>query len=121
MDLLVRTRPWESSTRGFAFPGDGSPLQEYSVALGSVAVAVLVTFFATSAFAQSPPPDPNSGQTASATPPQTNNERYRDGMVIWETDADARVPFLLKFNINTQLRYLNTQDSDETFTDHLGV
>jgi hypothetical protein len=30
------------------------------------------------------------------------------------------VPFLLKFNINTQLRYLNTQDSDETFTDHLG-
>ena len=33
---------------------------------------------------------------------------------------DAKVPFLLKFNINTQLRYLNTQDSDETFTDHLG-
>ena len=32
-----------------------------------------------------------------------------------------KVPFLLKFNINTQLRYLNTQDSDETFTDHLGV
>jgi len=31
------------------------------------------------------------------------------------------VPFLLRFNINTQLRYLNTQDSDETFTDHLGV
>ena len=33
---------------------------------------------------------------------------------------DAKVPFLLKFNINTQLRYLNTQDSDESFTDHLG-
>ena len=31
------------------------------------------------------------------------------------------MPFLLKFNINTQLRYLNTHDSDETFTDHLGV
>ena len=31
------------------------------------------------------------------------------------------MPFLLKFNINTQLRYLNTLDSDETFTDHLGV
>ena len=31
------------------------------------------------------------------------------------------MPFLLKFNINTQLRYLNTQDSNETFTDHLGV
>ena len=42
-------------------------------------------------------------------------------MVIWETDADASVPFLLKFNINTQLRYLNTQNSEESFTDHLGV
>ena len=42
-------------------------------------------------------------------------------MVIWETPTDAKVPFLLKFNINTQLRYLNTQDSDEPFTDHLGV
>ena len=30
------------------------------------------------------------------------------------------MPFLLKFNINTQLRYLNTLSSDETFTDHLG-
>ena len=31
------------------------------------------------------------------------------------------MPFLLKFNINTQIRYLNTQDSDPTYTDHLGV
>ena len=45
----------------------------------------------------------------------------KDGIVIWETPEDAKVPFLLKFNINTQLRYLNTLDSDETFTDHLGV
>jgi hypothetical protein len=42
-------------------------------------------------------------------------------MVIWETPAGDQVPFLLKFNINTQLRYLNTQNSDEEFTDHLGV
>jgi hypothetical protein len=60
-------------------------------------------------------------QAPSSTAPQANNERYRDGIVIWETPSDAKVPFLLKFNINTQLRYLNTQDSDETFTDHLGV
>ena len=52
---------------------------------------------------------------------QTNDDRYRDGMVIWQTPDDAKVPFLLKFNINTQLRYLNTLSSDETFTDHLGV
>jgi hypothetical protein len=30
------------------------------------------------------------------------------------------VPFLLKFNINTQIRYLNTLDSLTSFTDHLG-
>jgi hypothetical protein len=60
-------------------------------------------------------------QAAAAAAPQANTDRYRDGMVIWETSADAKVPFLLKFNINTQIRYLNTQNSDETFTDHQGV
>jgi hypothetical protein len=30
------------------------------------------------------------------------------------------VPFLLKFNVNTQIRYLNTLNSNESFTDHLG-
>jgi len=79
-----------------------------------------VTLFTTSASAQSPAAT-TSVQTTSAAAPQPNNERYRDGIVIWETPEDAKVPFLLKFNINTQLRYLNTQSSDETFTDHLGV
>ena len=62
-----------------------------------------------------------STQQASGTAAQPNDDRYRDGIVIWETAPDAKTPFLLKFNINTQLRYLNTQSSDETFTDHLGV
>ncbi len=62
-----------------------------------------------------------SAQQPSAAAPQTINDRYRDGIVIWETPADAKVPFLLKFNVNTQIRYLNTQDSDENYTDHLGV
>ena len=57
----------------------------------------------------------------SSAAPHTDDERYRDGMVIWETREDAKVPFLLKFNVNTQLRYLNTDDSQTTFTDHLGV
>ena len=52
---------------------------------------------------------------------QIDDDRYRDGIVIWQTREDARVPFLLNFNINTQLRYLNTMSSDEEFTDHLGV
>ncbi len=58
---------------------------------------------------------------AAVAAPQTNTDRYRDGIVIWETPEDLKVPFLLKFNVNTQLRYLNTLDSVETFTDHLGV
>ena len=48
-------------------------------------------------------------------------ERYQDGIVIWQTEDDAKVPFSLKFNVNTQIRYLNTTDSEETYTDHLGV
>jgi hypothetical protein len=48
-------------------------------------------------------------------------ERYQDGIVVWETEDDAKVPFLMKFNLNTQVRYLNTTSSDDTYTDHLGV
>jgi hypothetical protein len=67
--------------------------------------------------------------TGSASSPATlaslaasliNDDRYRDGMVIYETRESAKVPFLLKFNVNTQIRYLNTLDSEGTFTDHLG-
>jgi len=83
----------------------------------SVAVCTSVTFAAGSANAQTPAAPAQATSTAA---PQTN-ERYRDGIIIWETPADADVPFLLKFNINTQIRYLNTLDSDETYTDHLGV
>jgi hypothetical protein len=31
------------------------------------------------------------------------------------------VPFLLKFNNNTQIRYINTTSANDTYTDHLGV
>ncbi len=48
-------------------------------------------------------------------------EHYQDGIVIWQTPKDAKVPLLLRFNVNTQVRYLNTTDSLDTFTDHLGV
>jgi hypothetical protein len=60
--------------------------------------------------------------SVSATGKQTgDDDRYRDGIVIWETKEDARVPFLLRFNNNTQIRYLNTLSANDTFTDHLGV
>ncbi|HKE56948.1 MAG TPA: hypothetical protein VKB46_09610, partial [Pyrinomonadaceae bacterium] len=64
-------------------------------------------------------------ENASAQPPpvkqQEKEDRYRDGIIIYENPDDAKVPFLLKFNNNTQIRYLNTLNSDQTFTDHLGV
>jgi hypothetical protein len=104
-----------------------------------MALALVQSTLATaSAFGQSPPARPvsaaavshtapavsdsagDSDQTAGTAPP-TSDDRYRDGIVIWETPDGASVPFLLNFNINTQLRYLNTLSSEETYTDHLGV
>jgi hypothetical protein len=52
---------------------------------------------------------------------QGKEDHYQDGIVIWQNPEDAKVPFLLKFNNNTQIRYLNTLNSEEIFTDHLGV
>jgi hypothetical protein len=62
-----------------------------------------------------------SVQPTSVTALQTSSGHFRDGMIIWQTPVDAKVPFLLKFNDDTQFRYLNTLSSNETFTDHLGV
>jgi len=100
MRLLARTQLGGSFTRSL-----------YSFAL------TLVPFLTASAYGQAAP----AAQQASAAAPQTSNDRYRDGIIIWETPADAKVPFLLRLNVNTQLRYLNTLSSDETYTDHLGV
>ena len=86
-----------------------------------LAVALALTsaaLFTTPAFAQQAS---STAPQAPAAAPQATDDRYKDGIVIWETPADATVPFQLKFNINTQLRYLNTLSSDEEFTDHLGV
>ena len=63
----------------------------------------------------------NAPAPVSAPKPPDDDERYRDGIVIWETKEDATVPFLLKFTNTTQVRYLNTLSSVDTFTDHLGV
>ena len=76
--------------------------------------AVPLTNPANPPVATDPAPQPSVAQ------PQ-KEDRYQDGIVIWQNDDDAKVPFLLKFNNNTQVRYLNTLDSEQTFTDHLGV
>src|SRR3954468_4095009 len=54
------------------------------------------------------------GQPASVPAKQRkDDDRYRYGIVIWETGEDAKIPFLLKFNNNTQFRYLNTLSSND--------
>ena len=78
---------------------------------------------------------PNADASAPTTAPDTSvpspvvskqaktadDDRYQDGVVVWKTPDDARVPFLMKFNVNTQIRYLNTLHANDTFSDHLGV
>jgi hypothetical protein len=68
-----------------------------------------------------PDPPPTQPPPAVGTNQIDDNDRYKDGIVIWETKEDARVPFQLKFQDVTQFRYLNTLSSRDTFTDHLGV
>jgi hypothetical protein len=62
-----------------------------------------------------------SAQPASVETQEKKEDRYQDGIVIWQNPEDAEVPLLLKLNDDTQVRYLNTTDSVDTFTDHLGV
>jgi hypothetical protein len=63
--------------------------------------------------------DASAPQASTEAP--ANEDRYRDGIIVWENPEGARVPFMLRFNNNTQIRYLNTLDSKDTFSDHLGV
>ena len=65
-----------------------------------------------------PPTTEPQSQSVSAV--QAIENRYRDGMIIWEAPENAEVPFLLRLQGTTQVRYLNTLDSQDTFTDHLG-
>jgi hypothetical protein len=62
-----------------------------------------------------------SPSVSPAQPKPADDDHYQDGIVIWKNSDDAKVPFLLRFNNNTQIRYLNTLNSPDTFTDHLGV
>jgi hypothetical protein len=55
--------------------------------------------------------------------PQDNKpdeDKYGDGILIWQTKDDSSIPFQLRFTNITQFRYLNTQSVNDSFTDHLG-
>ena len=74
--------------------------------------------------ASAPTTAPNTSVPSPAISTQAktaDEDRYQDGVVVWKTPDDARVPFLMKFNVNTQIRYLNTLHANDTFSDHLGV
>jgi hypothetical protein len=69
-----------------------------------------------------PAPEAANGSAQQASVErQDKTDRYQDGILIWENPEDAKVPFMLRLNNNTQIRYLNTTDSAGTLTDHLGV
>lgn len=78
---------------------------------------VAETSFPSTATPEASVPAPSVSPTRTQS---TDDDHYRDGIVIWENPEDSKVPFLLRFNVNTQIRWLNTQNSKETFTDHLG-
>ena len=67
------------------------------------------------------PPNPPAPPAASESGGNKLLDRYQDGIVLYQASDDANIPVLLKFNVNSQIRYLNTTDSEDTFTDHLGV
>jgi len=71
--------------------------------------------------AAAPPISANGAPPQASAANQDKDDRYQDGIIIWKNPDDAKVPFLLKFNNNTQIRYLNSLDSESTYTDHLGV
>jgi len=104
--------------------GTATDSQSDSQPIGPAATADAATPISNAA-SNTPPAETDSASTSTQPAPvaaqQANDERYRDGIIIWQTSKDAKVPFLLRFNNNTQLRYLNTLSGDDTFTDHLGV
>lgn len=70
--------------------------------------------------AQPEPVSLQAAQPESGRLRQTIESRYQDGIVIAEAPENAGVPFLLRYQGTTQIRYINTLSSQNTFTDHLG-
>ena len=97
---------------------DGGNPQPSAPASGSAQLADTAVPVTNSANAPAQPA--NAEKTTAQIKPE-KEDRYQDGITIYQNPDDAKVPFLLKFNINSQIRYLNTTNSPETFTDHLGV
>ena len=111
-----------------AQPSSPAEAAEVSVPLTTVSRISAPALFATPLTQPSIPaeaagvsvPLTTAGQRQSVSPLQALENRYRDGIVIWETPENAEVPFLLRLQGTTQVRYINSLSSQDTFTDHLG-
>jgi hypothetical protein len=80
-------------SRHFMFVRSNSGRRSLALTVTSVMLLASSAYGQTSgaqAEAQAPPPPPPDAHAQTAP---KNNERYRDGMVIWETPDDDRVPF----------------------------
>ena len=101
---------------------ESSPVPQTGPTASVISTPVQTTSSQTPASNASNTP-PALTQSASTSGQQGSflGDRYRDGILIWEAPEDAKVPFMLNFNINSQIRYLNTLDSHGSFADHLGV
>lgn len=71
----------------------------------------------TAPVAQGTPALSVSASVAQDTLPE---DRYKDGILLWQTKGESSVPFQLRFTNITQFRYLNTLNTNDTFVDHLG-
>lgn len=60
-----------------------------------------------------PVPNSRAEQPQSVSALKAIENRYRDGIIIYETSENAEVPFLLRFQGTTQVRYINTLSSQE--------
>jgi len=122
LEMVERLQKKLDDTATVSVSGTGLPVEPLTTADASAKIPLTAT---NTNAANLPLPTSDaenaSAQPASVVTQQGTDDHYRDGVVIWENPEDAKIPFLLKFNVNTQIRYLNTQNSKETFTDHLGV
>jgi len=122
LEMVERLQKKLDDTATVSVSGTGQPVEPLTTADASAKIPLTAT---NTNAANLPLPTSDaenaSAQPASVVTQQGTDDHYRDGVVIWENPEDAKIPFLLKFNVNTQIRYLNTQNSKETFTDHLGV
>lgn len=113
LDQLTRLQQRFDGPTNLVVPPEGRTQGAAQVADGTVPLTNASNAAVATDAGNAPAPQASVGE-------QKKEDHYQDGIIIWQNSDDAKVPFMLKFNNNTQIRYLNTLNSKDTFTDHLG-